>query len=213
LRAVFRLHYIPGSAAMAPHAALAEAGAEYELVPVEREDGKAGPEYLKLSPFGLVPALEDGDRVITESTAIMLHIAERFPDARLVPPVATDERTEVYRWLGYFSYSVQPSMIRWIYPERYTTDPGGTAGIRAREDAFLREHLAWIDGELAGRSYLVGDERTVSDLFLFMLTRWGRHQAPPWWDSPRVRDHFQRLLELDGVRRMMDEQGLQVPPL
>ena len=81
-----RLHYIPGSAAMAPHAALAEAGADYELVLVERdEQGQSPPAFLELNPSGRVPVLEHGDLVLTESAAIVLHVAERFPDAGLVP--------------------------------------------------------------------------------------------------------------------------------
>jgi glutathione S-transferase len=81
-----RLHYLPGTAAMAPHATLAEIGVPYELVRVERdEDGRPSDAYLALNPWGKIPTLEDGDLVLTESAAICLHLAERFPAARLNP--------------------------------------------------------------------------------------------------------------------------------
>jgi glutathione S-transferase len=59
----------------------------------------------------------------------------------------------------------------------------------------------------------VGDDRTAADLFLFMLTRWGRHLEPQAWERPNLRAHLLRTLELPGVRKMMDEQGLERPAL
>lgn len=206
---VLRLHYIPGTAAMAPHAALAEAGADYTLALVETDaDGQRPSAYRALNPWAQVPTLEDGDLVLTESVAIMLHLADRFPEAGLGAPVGTRARSELYRWLAYLSSSVQMTYMRWIYPERFTTDPGGVAAVRDRAAASLHEHLTWIDAELATRPWLVGDERTGADLFLFMLTRWGRSDDPPAWDRPHLGRHFRRLGERPGVRRMMSEQGL-----
>ncbi len=206
---VLRLHYIPGTAAMAPHAALAEAGADYTLALVETDaDGRRPSAYLGLNPWGQVPTLEDGDLVLTESVAIMLHLADRFPESGLGAPVGTRARSELYRWLAYLSSTVQMTYMRWFYPERFTTDPGGVAAVHDRAAASLHEHSAWIDSELATRPWLVGDERTGADLFLFMLTRWGREDDPPAWDRPHLGEHFHRLLERPGVRRMMSEQGL-----
>ena len=199
---------------MAPHAALAEAGADYTLVLVERDElGQSPPAYFALNPWGLVPTLEDRDLVLTESTAILLHVADRFPEADLAPPLGTRARSEVYHWLAYLTSTVQTSYMRWFYPERYTTDPEGAAAIRACETAVLRRHLDRLEGELTTRPWLVGEERTGADLFLFMLTRWGRFQEPPAWDRPNLREHFCRLLERPSVRRMMAEQGLELPEL
>jgi glutathione S-transferase len=210
-----RLHYIPTTASMAPHAALAEAGADYELVLVRRdEEGQSPPEYLALNPWGRVPTLEDGGLVLTEAAAIVLHVGDRFPDSGLLPPVGTPERSQVYRWLTYLTNTVQTGYMRWFYPERYTADPAGEDAIRAREAEVLRRHLDWLDGELAGRPWLArGGERTGADLYLFMLTRWGRFQEPPAWDRPHLRAHFNRLRERPGVLRMLEEQGIEVPDL
>lgn len=202
-----RLHYAPGTAAMAPHAALAEIGVPYELVNVERdEDGRPSDEYFALNPWGKIPTLEDGDLVLTESAAICLHLADKFPDARLAQAVGTSERPELYRWMLWLSNTVQPAHLRFFYPERY-----GTAGVGEQAEADLQEHYALIDRHLAGREWVVGDERTVADLFLFMLTRWGRRLDSPPWDLPNVRAHWLRTLGLAGVRTMIQEQGLDLP--
>jgi glutathione S-transferase len=201
-----RLYWIPGSAAMAPHAALAEAGADYELVLVERDDtGQSPPAYVALNPSGRVPTLVDGELVLTESAAILLYLADRFPQSRLAPPIG--ERAELYRWLVFLTNTVQTGLLRFLYPERY-----GDESVRTIAATELRQLFERIDGALAGRDWLVGDGRTAADLFLFMLTRWGRHLDPPAWDLASLRTHFLRTLELPGVRKMIDEQGLEPPP-
>ena len=202
-----RLHYLPGTAALAPHATLAEIGAPYELVRVVRDaEGRVSAEYLALNRWGKIATLEDGDLVLTESAAICLHLAERFPEARLVPPPGTRERSEFYRWLLWLSNTVQMTQMRHFYPERY-----GTEGVREAADAELAGHYDLLDDHLDGRDWLVGDERTVADLFLFMLIRWGRFLEPAAWDRPNLRAHWLRALELRGPRTALEEQGLPLP--
>jgi glutathione S-transferase len=203
-----RLHYLPGTAAMAPHAALAEIGAPYELVRVERDaDGRSSAAYLALNPAGRIPTLQDGGLVLTESAAILLHLADRFPVAGLAPEVGTDERAELYRRLFNLTNTLQPTLMRLLYPERF-----GDSGVRAIAEAEAHEQFDRLDGDLATRRWLAGDRRSVADLFLFMVTRWGRRLEPAAWDRPHLRAHFLRTLELPGVSRMIDEQGLELPP-
>jgi glutathione S-transferase len=201
------LHFLPGTAALAPHAVLAEIGAEYELVRVVRdEERRPTPEYLALNPWGTIPTLEDGAFALSEAAAICLHLAERHPDARLLPPPATDERSDAYRWLHWLSNTVQQTAMRHFYPERY-----GETGVREAADRDLAAQFDLIDGHLEGRDWLVGDERTVADLYLFMLTRWGRFLEPPAWERPNLRAHWLRCLALGGPRRVLEEQGLDLP--
>jgi glutathione S-transferase len=192
---------------MAPHAALAEIGVPYELALVERDhNGQSPPAYLALNPSGRVPTLEDGGLVLTESAAILLYLADRFPEAGLAPPPG--ERAQLYRWLVFLTNTVQTALLRFVYPERY-----GDGAVRATAAEELRVLFDRIDGELAGREWLAGRSRSAADLFLFMVTRWGRHLDPQAWARPNVRAHSLRTLELPGVRRMMEEQGLESPDL
>jgi glutathione S-transferase len=200
-----RLYWRPGTASMAPHAALAEIELDYELVRIERaDDGTISPaDYLELNPWGRVPTLVDGELVLTESAAILLHLGDRYPGARLAPG---GDRAHYYRWLVFLTNTVQPAFLRFFYPERY-----GDAGVEEKAAEELRHDFDRLDAELDGREWLVGDHRTAADLYLFMLTRWGRRLDPPAWDRPALRAHFLRTYALPGVRRMVDEQGLELP--
>ena len=187
---------------MAPHAALAEAAVPYELVRIDREEAQTSPDYLRLNPLGVVPTLVDGAVVVTESAAILLYLADRYPQARLAPP----DRTEFYRWLVFLTNTLQTALLRYMYPERY-----GSAGVRDAAAAELQGLFDLVDHELGRRDWLAGDQRTGADLFLFMLTRWGRHLEPPAWERPDLRAHFRRTLTVPGVQRMLAEQELELP--
>ena len=187
---------------MAPHAALAEIGVDYELVLIERDEAQADPGYRALNPLGVVPTLVDGELALSESAAIILYLADRYPEARLAPP----DRAEFYRWLVFMTNTLQTTFLRFFYPERY-----GGGAVEDVAHAEAQRHFDLIESHLDGREWIAGEHRTGADLFLLMLTRWGRRLDPPAWDRPRLRAHFLRTLALPGVRRMFEEEQLDLP--
>jgi glutathione S-transferase len=102
--------------------------------------------------------------------------------------------------------TMQTCMMRFFFPERY--GGGEVERVAAAEAGRLFD---LVEESLASRDWLVGEQRTAADLFLFMMTRWGRRLESPAWDRRRLRAHFQRTLALPGVSRMMSEQGLDLP--
>src|SRR5947209_13105960 len=192
---------------MAPHAALAEIGVDYRLVEIGRDEAQSDERYRALNPLGVVPTLLDEEQglVLTESAAILLWLGDRFRESQLAPA----ERADYYRWLVFLTNTVQTAMLRFFYPERYGDED--TVGTAAGRDA--AEGFDILDRALEGRTWLAAEHRTGADLFLFMVTRWGRRLDPPAWDNPNLRRHFLATLELPGVRRMLDEQGLELPSL
>jgi glutathione S-transferase len=196
------LYWRPGTAAMAPHAALGEIGVAYRLVEIDRETAQTDPAYRALNRLGVVPTLVDGDVVVSESAAILLYLADRYPEARLAP----EEPADFYRWLVFMTNTLQTCLLRFFYPERY-----GGPEVEQVAAAEAHQLFALLDESLEGREWLVGDHRSAADLFLFMLTRWGRQLDEPAWERPHLRAHFLRTLALPGVRRMVAEQGLDPP--
>jgi len=199
------LYWRPGTASMAPHAALAEIGVDYRLIEIGREEAQSDAAYRALNPLGVVPTLldEESGLVLTESAAIVLHLGDRYPDSRLAPA----DRADYYRWLVFLTNTVQTAMLRWFYPERYGSGDAVTeAAVRDAGEAF-----DVLERALAGREWIAAEHRTGADLFLFMLTRWSRRLERPAWERPSLREHFLRTLALPGVRRMIEEQGLDLP--
>lgn len=200
---------------MAAMAALEEAGAEYDAVPVVRENGRtvSPSDYRRISPHGRVPALVDGDIALHESAAIVLHVGERFPDSGLLPPAGTPERSDLYRWLMYLTNTLQATFMWWFYPERVVgSDEDAAAAIVAGSERQLNEMFDWIDASLTPGSYLLGDRFSGADLYLHMLTRWGRNLDRQAWTLPALGDHYRRLSARPSVARMMERQGIAAYP-
>lgn len=208
---MYKLFYAPGSAAMAPHATLEEIGVKHELVSVDlQKKAHHRPEYLKLNPKGRVPVLVDGGFVLTESVAIIMHLADRHPDSGLAPPPGTPERAHWYQWLLYLSNTLQPAFLEYFYPERTFADAPNTQSLlKASAERRLTGMFIYIDSELAVRGpYLLGDKFSAADLFLHMLARWSR-----WFEKPAYRYiHIKQLTDLvrarPAVQRMMKAQGI-----
>jgi glutathione S-transferase len=186
------LYWRQGTAAFAADAALGEIGVSYVRILVERDSCENVPEeYLRINPMGQVPTLVDDSLVLPEVAAILLYLADRYPEARLAPP----SRAHFYRWLVFLTNTLQPALMHHFYPERF-----GTEGVRV------------VESELNGRRWLAGEERSAADLLLFMLTQWGRGLEPPAWARPNLRAHFERTLELTSVRQAVAEHRMAAPP-
>ena len=150
------LYGYPGSASLAPHILLEEAGAEYTCVSPTREGPDAGSAYfLTASPRRRVPAMIDGDVTLTESAAICMHVSDRNPDALLGPVPGDPERGVWYRWLVYLSNTARPALYQYIYPERYVVDAEHVAGAKQVADAALGG--IWeLDRHRPGRPRVLG---------------------------------------------------------
>src|ERR1700760_1467033 len=117
-----------GSGAFSAEAALAEAGVPYnfELVLLDKNEQKQ-PAFLAINPSGKIPALRlpEGE-IVTESAAILLTLADHFPQARLLPPQASNDRAFAYRWLAFMAGEIYPIVEVVDYPERFV--PAGAGG-------------------------------------------------------------------------------------
>ena len=207
-------YYIPGSAALAAHAAFEEAGAPVELVRVQRENGVtvSPANYLELNPHGRVPALVDGDLRLYESAAIVLHVGDRYPQSAVIPPAGSDDRSLFYRWLVHLTNTVQPQFVAFFGPARMigsSADEALQAQVKAGAASILATQLDWLDSELAGKQYLLGDTFSGADLYLFMLTRWSRNLERKGWDRPNLGAHYRRLAERPSVVRTLEAEGIE----
>jgi glutathione S-transferase len=207
---MYTLFFAPGTAAMAPQAALEEIGAPHKLVKVDLKSGEhRKPEYLKLNPKGRVPVLAEGDAAITESAAILMHLADRHPEAKLAPAIGSSERARYYQWLLYLSNTLQAAMIEYFHPDWTHEDVAAQAALKASAEKRIGAMFSYIDSEL-GKSgpYLLGAEFRAPDLFLHMVTRWSRYFAKPGYQYPHIKRCTDLVKARPAVQRMMAAQGI-----
>ena len=175
---MYKLYWGQQTGAMAPQILLEEVGADYERVVLDMEKGEENEAaYLKINPSGQVPALilPDGS-ILTESAAMVLHIADSYPDSGLLPLPGSAERARVYRWLIYAVANIYEAVIRLFYSERFATDADCVDSIksRAREDIDVCWDL--LEQVLSDGPFLLGKQYSVIDPYLLMLVQW--HEQP-----------------------------------
>ncbi len=210
--AVLRLHYYPSNASLAPHIVLREIGAPFELVLVDRAvQAQHSTAYRRLNPTGRIPTLEDGDLVLWETAAILLHLGERFPEARLVPPPGSPMRARLLTWLFHLSNTPQAEMRGYFYPDTRSDDPAALPGIRAKAEATLADMFAYIDTALGQGPFLLGETYTVADPLLLMLIRWGRGFARPLREHVHLGPYARRLLARPAVAAAFAAEGISAP--
>jgi len=212
------LHYFPGNASFAPHIALHEIGAPFALKLVDRAHGEhKSPAYLRLNPNGLIPVLVDGDLVLYECAAILMHLADTHPAAGLAPALGSSERAHYYKWLVWLTNTMQAALIPYFYAERWVDEgnANGAAQVQAHAEARVAGCLAQIDAQLAGHGgpWLLGGNYSAADAMAFMLCRWTRgFKSRPARDYAHIGPYLQRMLARPAVQRVVATEELP-PPL
>ena len=176
---MIRLFYYPGNASFAPHCLLKHVNAEYQLELVDRLGGQhKTQEYLSLNPAGRIPVLVIDDQPIFESAAICIHIAELFPSYELIPPIGDPLRPIFFQWLSYLNNTLQSELMIRHYPHYHTDQPSTISGIITAQDQRIAHVLSLIDKQLEGKTFVLGEQLSVCDFFLFMLAQWSLIAQP-----------------------------------
>ncbi len=209
-----QLHYYPSNASMTPHVLLEELGVPYERVLVDRSVGAhRSPAYLALNPNGKIPVLVEGDLVLYETAAIVLHLVDTHPQAALAPAVGTRERAVFYKWLMWLSNTLQAEMPLYFYSDRWADGPDGTAAVKRHAEAHIAGMVDQIEAELArhGGPWFLGEHYSALDAYAFMLCRWTRGMQRPARTLPRLAAYLRRMLARPAVQRVIAHEGLAEP--
>ncbi len=176
---MYTLHWSPNTGAFAPHAALAEAGADYRLVEVDLYANEHHePEFLALNPKAQVPVLTLPDgTVMTESVAMVIHIADCHPESGLLPPAGTTARARAYRWLVFGSVSIYETGCRIDDTHHYSDDESDFDGIRERALRDLDRYWDMVADSAGEGPYLLGRDFCAADIYLLMLSQWHPDRA------------------------------------
>ena len=154
-----KLFFAPQTRSITALWMLLEAGAPYEIVRVNiRAPGHPSAEFRQVNPMGKVPALQDGGLGFGETSAILLYIADKFPQAKLAPLPTDPNRGRFLQWLMYPPTTIEPAMME----KRRGSEPMTTAAGWGDYD----RAMAALEGAMTPGKWLFGDQFTAADLYV-----------------------------------------------
>ena len=183
-----KLYYSPGACSLSAHIALCESGLPFEAIaaPTKTHQLPDGTDYYTINPLGYVPLLElDSGERLREGPVIVQYIADQVPDRHLAPANGSLARYHLQEWLNFIGTELHKGGFSPLF------NPAMPAESKALTKERLLGRLKWVDGELAGKNYLMGDTFTVADGYLFTVTNW----------APRVGVDIEALSSLQALRQ------------
>ena len=202
-----KLFYTPGTSSLFPHIVLYEAGLLFEKVKVDEHTKLTdnGVDYRTINPLGFVPALQlDDGTVITESAAIVQYIADQVPAKRLAPPNGTLDRTKLQSWLNFIVSEIQVGCFCPLF--HAMTSSAAKTMYRER----LASRVAHIDRHLAQNEYMLGENFSLADVYLFVVLNWSRLAKFDLSSHSRVLELCKKVGARPATRAAMQAEGLIV---
>lgn len=200
-----KLYYSPGACSLAPHILLREAGLQFSLEKVDlaKHQLASGGDFYSITPKGAVPVLElDNGERLTEGPVIGQYIAERANNTQLLPAAATLPRYRVAEWQNYITSELHKSFAPLFgSPE---LDANGKAAFAQS----LQKKFAWVSGQLQGKQYLTGDNFTVADAYLFVVSSWAQYVKLDISGAPNVLAFLGRVAARPAVKEALRAEGL-----
>jgi glutathione S-transferase len=199
-----KLYYSPGACSLSPHIVLRESGLPFTpvLASTKTHQLADGTDYYTINPKGYVPLLElDNGERLTEGPAIVQYIADQVPDKKLAPPAGTMARYRVMEWLNFTTSELHKSFSP-LFNKDFPED--GKAFYRKK----LGDRLAWVDTQLAGKQYLMGDQFTVADAYLFTVAGWGQYVGVDIKPLANLSAYMARVAARPAVQEAMKAEGL-----
>jgi len=199
---MYKLYTRPNSGGFVVEAALALAGAPFERIDVPKQE-RPDQAFLDISPLNQIPVLTlpDGNSM-TESAAMCILLAERHPEAGLAPAMGSPARADFLRWMTFMSAVLYSAMLRLFYAHRYTADADGREAVKQAAVSEMDRGFAIVDAALEGRDWLVGDQFSLTDVYLVMLVAWHPEveKVPAVW--PNIERVWAALREHQVIRKL-----------
>ena len=199
-----KLYYSPGACSLSPHIVLREAGLAFEPVLASTKTHKLqdGTDYYGINPKGYVPLLElDNGERLTEGPAIVQYIADQVPAKKLAPTAGTMARYRLQEWLNFITSELHKSFSPLFNP---AMPEEAKALYRTR----LGDRFKWVDGQLAGKNYLMGEDFSVADAYLFVVAGWGKHVGVDISSLANLGAFMARVAARPAVQEALKAEGL-----
>ena len=206
---MYKLYARNQAGSMAVEALLAACGADYEVIVLNRKaDGSFEDFFHAINPKAEVPTLvlPDGS-IMTESAAMMIHIAEQFPKAGLAPLPGEPARAQFLRWQVYLAAALYGSDLRLFYPQNFTTDADGTEGVKARAAETMAREFAIYADALGERTFMLG-RFSALDIYAAMLCSWAPDVDALFATHPNLKRMYDAVVEIEAVQKVWARNGM-----
>ena len=198
-----KLYWSPGACSQAPHILLHEVGLNHTAARVDLKAKKLedGSDYLAINPKGAVPALQlDSGEVLTENAVILQYIGDRTSWPEVFPPLGDFRRYRVLELVNFITTELH-KRFSYLF---------SNAGDETKN--FVKEQLAkkldWIDERLGTGPFLFGEDLTLPDPYLFVITRWTDKVLRNLDNWPNLQAFYERMQKRDSVRNVLEFEGL-----
>jgi glutathione S-transferase len=200
-----KLYYSRGACSLSPHIVLREAGLPFELVAVDLKTKTiaGGADYRSVNPKGYVPLLEldDGSR-LTEGPAIVQYLADHAPHMNLAPANGTFARYQLQEWLNFISTEIHKQFSPLF-------DPTASEDVKTKQRDKLASRFDWLQSRVGDQNYLMGQQFTVADAYLFTVLNWSRAMDIDLGRWPRLKDYLGRVAQRPAVQEALQAEGLR----
>ena len=199
-----KLYLKPGACSLSPHIVLEELGLAHdtEAVDLAKKVTASGANFFDINPKGYVPALTlDDGTLLTEGPAIVQYLADLRPEAKLAPANGSLARYQLQSWLTYIGTELHKNFVPFF-------NPAATAEMKTQAGAMLQRRFALVESELASKPYLMGEDFTVADAYLFTVTSWAQFLKLDMAEFPRLMAYQARVAGRPAVQRALKAEGL-----
>jgi glutathione S-transferase len=210
------LYYHPRACSLSCHIALEESELPFAAHEINiRAGANKKDEYLRVNPWGKLPALCIGDQVLTEAHAILTFIADSVPDKQLMPPAATLERARAHEWLNFLSSTVHIAFRPLFRTAMLAGADGPLEQVKRAGIPILQSTLGEVDRRLANRCWALGDTYSVCDAYLLVFWIWSQREdvvsyAP---EMPNWRALSERVYARPATQRALARERLTATAL
>lgn len=176
---------------------------EYEAVNLKTKITETGMNYLEINSKGSVPALlMDNHELLTENAIILQYLADKYAATELLPPVGNLNRYRVLEWLNFVSTDLHRYSAP-LFWSRFTDD--------VKQNIFtpiLNNKLSLVDQHLSNHKFLMGDQLTLGDGYLFVILIWLAKLKIKMTNWPNLHRYFIDMKSRESVKQALNEEGL-----
>ncbi|MBS0223302.1 MAG: glutathione S-transferase C-terminal domain-containing protein [Proteobacteria bacterium] len=202
---MLKLYYAPGACSTASHIGLEESGATFDSQALSfAKNEQKTPEYLRVNPRGRVPALVIDEGTIVENTAILDYVAGKY--APQLMPKDPVQRARAISLMAWFSNNVHPAFTHIGRPERFASDVAAHENLKATGRENFHAALKEIDGLLAGKTWIMGEQFTVVDGYALVFYGWGKRIGLPMAELKNYTAWKDRMLARPAVKRVLERE-------